>query len=71
MQVNKLIIQQAENYSQKAAIIFADQEISFTELKNSSFQLANYLVNKGLRKEQVAIFLPKKFFGYCATYYPD
>ena len=45
MNVKNLILEKAECHPQRPAIIFEDREISFSQLKNDSFRLANYLIN--------------------------
>ena len=56
MDIKKLLIEQA---SGRPAIIFKDKEISFSELRDKSFRLANGLLDAGIKKSsKVAVFLP-------------
>lgn len=60
MDVAKVLIKTAERFPTKSAIIFRDQPISFSELKNISFKLANSLQKIGIKKgDKVAIYLPQ------------
>ncbi len=59
MDAAKLLINIAERFPDKPAIIFRDKPISFSELKESSFRLANSLTKIGIKKgDKVAIYLP-------------
>ncbi len=59
MQTKKMLIEKAQNYSDKPAILFKDQPISFGELRNNSFKVANYLLEAGSQKDKkIAIYLP-------------
>jgi len=59
MDVAKVLIKTAEKFPQKPAIIFRGQPLSFLELKNQSFKLANSLQKIGIKKgDKVAIYLP-------------
>lgn len=59
MQVAQLLENQAGKFSDKPAVIFKDQSISFTQLKDISFKLANSLLGLGIKKgDRVAIYLP-------------
>lgn len=57
------IAQELENrvkeLSNKSALIFKGQPITFTQLRDSSFRLANSLIALGIKKsEKIAIYLP-------------
>jgi len=59
MNIRELLIKQAEEYPQKSAILFQGKAITFPELRDSSFKLANYLLKIGVSSsDKVAIFLP-------------
>ncbi|MBU2258852.1 MAG: AMP-binding protein, partial [Candidatus Omnitrophica bacterium] len=62
----------AKKYPDKSAYIFRGQPISFLELKNKSFQLANGLKSLGIKKgDKVAIYLPnwpEYIYGYLAAW---
>ncbi len=72
MNVAKFLIDIAGSSSDKPAIIFAEQSISFLQLKNSVFSLANGLQNLGVGKDaKIAIYLPncpEYILGYLAVY---
>lgn len=49
----------AHSYPKKVALVYGEQEITYTQLESSSNQFANALVKLGLKKgDRVAIFLP-------------
>jgi len=59
MNIKELLTKQAKSCPQKAAILFKDKVITFSETKDLSFKLANYLLKIGLGcSDKVAIFLP-------------
>lgn len=59
MNIKKFLLKQSTTYPNKPAIIHEEKEISFLELKDSSFKLANYLLNSGIKQsEKIAVFLP-------------
>lgn len=59
MNVAKLLETQAQKYSDKPAFIFRNENISFRQLRDSSFRLADNLLKLGIKKgDRVAIFLP-------------
>ncbi|MBL7131957.1 MAG: AMP-binding protein [Candidatus Omnitrophica bacterium] len=72
MDVTKLLSNAAGNSPDKSALIFADQLISFSQLKDLTFRLANGLKGLGLRKNtNVAVFLPngpEYVLSYLAIY---
>lgn len=53
-----MLDKQASLYSDKAAVIFGGRRISFSQLRNDSFKLANYLAGRINRQDKVAVFLP-------------
>lgn len=59
MDIAKALLETAEKFPNKPAIIFKDKPISFSSLKNDSFKLANSLKQLGIKKgDKVAIYLP-------------
>ncbi len=49
----------AQNYPKKVALVYGEQEITYTQLEYTSNQFANALMKLGLKKgDRVAIFLP-------------
>lgn len=59
MNVAEILEAKAKTLSQKPAIIFKDQKISFSQLKDYSFKLADSLIKFGVKKgDKVAIYLP-------------
>ena len=55
----KLLENKAKEFPNKPAIIFKDQPTTFNQLKDSSFKLANSLINLGIKKgDRIAIYLP-------------
>lgn len=72
MDINKLLISQAQKYQNKPAILFNDKEISFSQLKDNSFCLANYLKSKGIKSgDKVALFFsntPQAIYSFLAVF---
>jgi acyl-CoA synthetase (AMP-forming)/AMP-acid ligase II len=72
MKVASLLETQAKKYSDKPAFIFKEQAITFQQLKDISFSLANSLINLGIKKaDKVAIYLPnwpEYIFSYLAAW---
>ncbi len=70
--VRQLIIEAADKYGQKTAFISNDTEYNFLQLKESSFRLANSLLDLGYKKgDKIAIYLPnciEYIFSYYAIY---
>ena len=59
MNVIKLLEEKAKKFPDKPAIIFKGQRITFIELRDIVFKLANSLNNLGVKKaDKVAIYLP-------------
>jgi len=59
MNAKNLLIKQALEHPEKTAIIYGESRISFSQLRDSSFKVANCLSKKGLsRGQKAAIFLP-------------
>jgi acyl-CoA synthetase (AMP-forming)/AMP-acid ligase II len=59
MNVIKLLEEKAVKLSSKPAIIFREQPITFLQLRDNVFKLANALKGRGIKKgDRVAIYLP-------------
>ncbi len=59
MRIQNLLEKHTQNYPEKAAIVFEDRAISFSELKDKTLGAANYLQSKEVTKDdKVALFLP-------------
>jgi acyl-CoA synthetase (AMP-forming)/AMP-acid ligase II len=58
MQITELLTQQSKKYQKKPAFIWKDKPVSFGELKDKSFSIANYLLGLGGKKDKkIAIYL--------------
>jgi len=70
--VRQLIIEAADKYGEKTAFISNNTEYNFLQLKESSFRLANSLLDLGYKKgDKIAIYLPnciEYIFSYYAIY---
>ncbi|NLY22179.1 MAG: acyl--CoA ligase, partial [Bacteroidales bacterium] len=67
--VRQLIIEAANKYGEKTAFIQNDTEYNFLQLKESSFRLANSLLDLGYKKgDKIAIYLPN-CIEYVYSYY--
>lgn len=63
MQITKLLVENGKKNSEKPAIIFSGEQITFSQLKDRAFLIANFLKDKGIKKEdKVAFFLPNTPF---------
>jgi len=59
MNIRGLLTKQAKNCSEKAAILFQERTITFLEVKDASFKVANHLLKIGVKEgDRVAVFLP-------------
>ncbi|MCF7873941.1 MAG: AMP-binding protein [Candidatus Omnitrophica bacterium] len=59
MQIAKLLAQKSKKYPKKAAFICKDLPVSFAQLKDKSFSIANYLLELGpIKSKKVAVYLP-------------
>lgn len=74
MQIRSLLKEKSQNQGRKTAIFFENKEISFQELKDKSFKVANYLLEAGPQKnKKVALYLPNRvdtvfsIFGILST----
>jgi len=72
MNVRDLLEQQTKANPEKSAVIFRGQGISFAQVKDSSYRLANSLINLGIKKgDKVAIYLPswpEYIYSYLAAW---
>lgn len=72
MDVAKVLTDTAKKFPSKPAIIFKDVTVSFLELQNIVFRLANGFLKLGVRKsDKVAIYLPncpEYVFSYLALF---
>ncbi|MFC1593909.1 class I adenylate-forming enzyme family protein [Candidatus Omnitrophota bacterium] len=72
MDVKKILIQQAQRFADKPAIIFKDTSTTFSGLKDVVFRLANAFSSLGIKKgDKVAIYLPncpEYIFSYFALF---
>jgi acyl-CoA synthetase (AMP-forming)/AMP-acid ligase II len=59
MSIVQLLESKAKEFPDKPTIIFKDQPITFSQLKDESFKLANSLINLGIKKgDKIAIYIP-------------
>jgi len=59
MDVAQLLVNNAKKFPQKPAVIFKDNPITFSQVKDFSFRFANSLIDLDVRKgDKVAIYLP-------------
>lgn len=57
--IGKLLEERAKKYKDKEAIIFEDQRITYKELNEQAERLANFLMNRGIKRgDKVSIWLP-------------
>ena len=72
MNIAEVLVNTAKKFSDKPAIIFQDKPLSFSELKDKVFKLANGLLDLGIKKgDKVAIYLPnwpEYILGYLAVW---
>jgi acyl-CoA synthetase (AMP-forming)/AMP-acid ligase II len=72
MNIKELVIKQASLYPHKPAILFEDKQISFSQLKEVSFRVANHLIESGVEKsDKVALFLsniPEAIYSYIGVF---
>lgn len=72
MNISQTLEQRAKELPEKPAFIFRDQKISFSQLRDSAFRLANGLIRLGVKKgDKVAIYLPnwpEYVFSYLAVW---
>lgn len=59
MDVRRFLEENAQNFPSKPALIFKEEELTFNQLKEDVFKLANLFLKLGLKqKEKVALYLP-------------
>jgi long-chain acyl-CoA synthetase len=72
MNLSQTLESNSKKYSQRPAIIFKNEPISFRQLTENSFRLASSLINLGIKKgDKVAIYLsncPEYIYAYLATW---
>lgn len=70
--IRDLLEKQAKSFAQKPAIIFQDVPVTFLELRDRSFRLANSLLSYGIKKgDKVALYLPNRpeyVYSYLALF---
>lgn len=72
MRIKDLIKKQADSFPEKPAIIFQDRVITFSELRDNVFRLAQSLLKEGIKRgDKVALFLPnwpEYIYSYLALF---
>ncbi|MCM8792464.1 MAG: acyl--CoA ligase [Candidatus Omnitrophica bacterium] len=72
MEISQVLLENAKKYSHKWAVIFQNEPISFLQLKDNAFKLAQAFLNLGLKKsDKIAIYLPncpQYFYSYLAIW---
>jgi acyl-CoA synthetase (AMP-forming)/AMP-acid ligase II len=72
MNVAEVLEKQTKESAHKPAVIFKDQSISFRQLRDASFKLADSLIKLEIRKgDKIAIYLPncpQYIFSYLAIF---
>ncbi len=59
MNIKRILEENVKEHSQKTAVIFKDRIISFGQLREASFKLADSLTRIGIKKgDKVAGYLP-------------
>ncbi|MFH0940731.1 MAG: AMP-binding protein [Candidatus Omnitrophota bacterium] len=70
--IRDLLVKQAKSFPDKPAIVFADVPITFSQLRDNVFRLANNLTQYGIKKgDKVALFLPnwpEYIYSYLALF---
>ena len=70
--IREIVDQQAQAHPDKPAIIFRDQPVTFSELREKVFRLANHFTKQGVQKQdKVALFLPnwpEYIYSYLALF---
>ena len=73
MDIRKVLDNTAKKFSEKPAIIFKGEAISFAQLRETSLRLANVLAANGAQKgDKIAIYLPncpEYVYSYLACFY--
>ncbi len=72
MNIKELLLKHSKDCPQKTAIYFEGSSISYLELKDSSFKVANQLLKLGIKKsDKVALYLsniPETIFAFLGTF---
>ncbi len=71
MRVKELLIKNAEALAEETAFVFGERRVSFLELRQISFRLANYLCSQYKQSPKVALFLsniPEIIFSYLGVF---
>ncbi|MDD5005029.1 MAG: AMP-binding protein [Candidatus Omnitrophica bacterium] len=72
MDIESLLTRNSQNFPQQPAVIFQDKSISFEQLKNTVFKLANGLASLGIKsQDKVGIYLPnwpEYIYSYLALF---
>lgn len=72
MNVKKLLVDNSYLYAHNPAIIFEDKTITFSELKEPVFKLANYFYNQRIKRpDKIALYLSNTLeavYSYCAAF---
>jgi acyl-CoA synthetase (AMP-forming)/AMP-acid ligase II len=59
MNIKELLSKSASLYSDKPAVIFEEKRFTFSEVRDCSFKLANYLLKRGVKEaDKIGVFLP-------------
>ncbi|MFA5088965.1 MAG: AMP-binding protein, partial [Candidatus Omnitrophota bacterium] len=59
MNVRETLVKRMKSFPSKPALIFQEQKITFSDLKETTFKLANALSHLGVKKgDKIAIYLP-------------
>src|SRR3990167_9363397 len=73
MDIRKILDNTAKKFSEKPAIIFKGEAISFAQLRETSLRLANALAANGAQKgDKIAIYLPncpEYVYSYLACFH--
>ena len=69
MQINQFLEQSAQKYPEKPAVWFKDEWLTYREIDKAANQLANYLVQIGMRREDRIALLMENSFDYVIAYY--
>ncbi|MBN2482938.1 MAG: acyl--CoA ligase [Candidatus Omnitrophica bacterium] len=59
MDVKKLLIQQSERYQTRPMLMYKDRQITFPQIRDTAFGLANHLLKHGISPDDnIALYLP-------------
>ncbi|MBU2102243.1 MAG: AMP-binding protein [Candidatus Omnitrophica bacterium] len=72
MDIKKQLTQHDLAYASRPAIVFEARQITFSELRDNSFRVAQYLLARGIKKaDRVALFLsntPEAVYSFLGTF---